>query len=166
MLNHLKRTFRNIRSHKGYSFINITGLAIGMACFFLIGLWVRHELSFDRFHQNKDRIFRILNHFPDGSYVPSPTYALAPALKEIYPEVEEFARVWPWVSSLIKHEEKKFDDDTIIFTDPGFFRMFTFPVVQGERETVVDQPNAGVLTVNNDLRYFGKANPIVKVLDR
>ena len=86
LLNYLKVALRGIRRNKGYSFINIGGLAIGLACFFLIGLWVRDELSFDRFHQNKDRIYRVLNKLPNGDQIPNPTYALAPALKELYPE--------------------------------------------------------------------------------
>ncbi len=75
--NYLKIALRNILRQKGYSFINIAGLTMGLACFILIGLWVRDELSFDRFHENKDRIFRILNKVESGEFIPSPTYALA-----------------------------------------------------------------------------------------
>ena len=81
--NYIKVAFRQLIRQKGYSFINIIGLTIGMACFILIGLWVQDELSFDRFHEKKDRIFRILNKTDDGDLIPSPTYALAPALKSL-----------------------------------------------------------------------------------
>ena len=94
--NYLKIALRNIVRQKGYSFINIAGLTLGLACFILIGLWVRDELSFDRFHEKKDRIFRIMNKVQSGDLISTPTYALAPALKEEYPEVEETSRVWPW----------------------------------------------------------------------
>jgi len=124
--NYLKVAFRQLIRQRGYSFINIIGLTIGMACFILIGLWVQDELSFDRFHQKKDRIFRILNKTENGDLIPSPTYALAPALKSLYPEVEEFSRVWFWHSSLVKYGDKSFEEDRSHMADPGFFRMFSF----------------------------------------
>jgi putative ABC transport system permease protein len=163
-LNYIKIALRGIKRQKGRSFINITGLAIGLACFFLIGLWVRDELSFDRFHKNKDRIYRILNKVSDGSMIPNPTYALAPTLQELYPEVEDYARVWPWAASLIKHGEKSFEADNILLTDPGFFRMFTFPFVQGDPESAFTDPGAAVLTENTARRFFGEQNPIGKVI--
>ena len=91
--NYVKVAFRHIKRRKVYSFINILGLTIGMACFILIGLWVKDELSFDRFHQKKDRIFRVLNRMQDGSAGFNITYALGPALKAEYSEVEEACRV-------------------------------------------------------------------------
>lgn len=140
------------------------GLAIGMACFFLIGLWARDELSFDRFNLNKDRIYRIVNRIQDGSYIPTPTYALAPVLKDTYPEVEEYARVWPWAASLIKSGDISFDNDSILLTDPGFFRMFTFPFLMGDPERAFADINSAVLTEETSYRYFGDEDPIGKIL--
>jgi len=162
--NHIKVALRLLTRQKGYSFIKITGLSIGMACFILIGLWVRDELSFDQFHQKKERIFRILNKTDSGDFFPSPTYALAPALKSLYPEVEEFSRVWFWHSSLVKYGDKSFEEDRIYMADPGFFRMFSFPFVKGEPETALADRNAIVLTEEAALRYFGAEDPIGKVL--
>ncbi|MFW9835868.1 MAG: ABC transporter permease, partial [Candidatus Thorarchaeota archaeon] len=131
-----------------------------MACFILIGLWVKDELSFDRFHVRKDRIFRIVNKTQQGDYIPSPTYALAPALKSLYPEVEEFARVWPWYGSLVTHGDKKFEENNICLTDPGFFRMFTFPLIKGDPDAVLKDKNAIVLTQSTAQKYFGSEDPI------
>lgn len=138
--NYLKIALRNILRQKGYSFINIAGLTFGLACSILIGLWVRDELSFDRFHEKKDRIFRILNKVPSGELIPSPTYALAPALKEEYPEVEEYSRVWPWAGSLVRYGDKRFEEDRICLADPGFLRMFTFPLLYGDPDAALANP--------------------------
>ncbi|NIO48658.1 MAG: FtsX-like permease family protein [Candidatus Aminicenantes bacterium] len=164
IISHIKIALRHLARQKGYSFIKIMGLTIGMACFILIGLWVRDELSFDQFHQKKERIFRILNKTDEGDFIPSPTYALAPALKSLYPEVEEFSRVWFWHSSLVKYRDKSFEEDRIYMADPGFFRMFSFPFVKGEPETALADRKAIVLTEDAALRYFDTEDPIGKVL--
>ncbi len=162
--NHLKIAVRQIRRQKGYSFINIAGLAIGLAGFLLIGLWVADELSFDRFHAKKDRIFRVLNKVDSGQLIPSPTYALAPALKEEYPEVEEASRVWPWAGSLVRYGDKAFEEDRICLTDPGFFRMFTFPFLKGDPRTALADKSSIVLTESAARKYFGEAEPLGQVL--
>ena len=85
MLNsYLKIALRQLRRQRGYSLINILGLTVGMACFILIGLWVQDELSFDRFHEKKEHIFRILNLMQNGDYSAAPTYALSPALRDLW----------------------------------------------------------------------------------
>ncbi|MFZ2054829.1 MAG: ABC transporter permease [Candidatus Aminicenantales bacterium] len=162
--NYLKIALRNILRQKGYSFINIAGLTLGLACFILIGLWVRDELSFDRFHEKKDRIFRILNKTENGDLIPSPTYALAPALKEEYPEVEEYSRVWPYAGSLVRYQDKRFEEDRICLADPGFFRMFTFPFLHGNPDTALADRNSIVLTETTSRKYFGDEDPLHKVL--
>jgi len=162
--NHLKIALRHMRRHRGYSFINIAGLALGLACFILIGLWVADELSFDRFHEKKDRIFRVLNKVSGGELIPSPTYALAPALKEEYPEVEEASRVWPWAGSLVRSGDKAFEEDRICLVDPGFFRMFTFPFLKGDPGTALADRRSIVLTASAARKYFGEAEPLGQVL--
>jgi len=161
---YIKVALRTLSRQKGYSFINIIGLAIGMACFILIGLWVKDELSFDHFHTKKDRIFRIVNKTQDGNFIPNPTYALAPALKSLYPEVEEVARVWPWYGSLVTYGDKKFEEDNICLTDPGFFRMFTFPFIKGDPDTAFKDSDSIVITESTAQKYFGNENPIGQAL--
>jgi putative ABC transport system permease protein len=161
---YLKVALRALYRQKGYSFINIIGLTVGMACFILIGLWVKDELSFDHFHAKKDRIFRIANKTQAGDFIPTPTYALAPVLKSLYPEVEEFARVWPWYGSLVTHGDKKFEEDNICLTDPGFFRMFTFPFIKGDPDTALKDEDAIVVTESTAQKYFGNKDPIGQAL--
>jgi putative ABC transport system permease protein len=88
--NYLLIAFRNIKKHKGFSFINISGLAVGIACFFLIMLYVQFEMSYDKFHKNSDRIYRAVPGLYNYVFTPPP---LAPKLKEEYPEIESIARI-------------------------------------------------------------------------
>ena len=162
--NYFKVAARSVRREKLYAFINVTGLSIGMACFILIGLWVKSELSFDRFHAKKDRIFRILNYTKDGQYSSTPTYALAPELKNSYPEVEEFSRVWSWQASLVTRGKRHFQENRIGLADPGFFRMFSFPFVEGNASSALDTKNSVVLTETIARKYFGHEQALGKTL--
>ena len=162
--NHSLIALRNFKKHKGYSFINLAGLTIGMTCFLLILLWVQNELSYDRFHENKDRIYRILNKMPDGAYSNSVTYALTPELKEKYGEVAETARVVPWIQSLVEYKNTRFQEDGIYLTDPGFFRIFSFEFIQGSPESALPDTHSLVLTERAAKRYFGRDDPLGKVL--
>lgn len=162
--NYLKIAFRNIKKNKGYYFINIAGLTIGIVCFILIGLWVKDELSFDRFHQKKDRIFRVLNRNHDGSADFNITYALGPALKAEYPEVEESCRVCLWFGSHVKYQDKIYAERNIYLSDPSFFKIFSFPFIRGNPETALSDKYSIVLTEQMAQKYFGDEDPIGKVL--
>ncbi len=161
---YLKLAFRHLRRKKVYSFINIMGLALGLACFILIGLWVKDELSFDRFHEHKDRIFRVFNRFENGTVSYSTTYALGPALKSQYAEVEEACRVWPWFGSLVKHGNLSFMEYNITLADPSFFKIFSFPLLQGDPEKVLEDQFSVVLSEDAAHKYFGEEDPLGKVL--
>lgn len=95
-MNYIKIVLRAFRKQKVYSFINLAGLSLGLACFILISLWARHEMSYDQFHVKKDRMFRILNANDNGTFGRSVSYALGPELELKYPEIEASCRVWPW----------------------------------------------------------------------
>jgi putative ABC transport system permease protein len=162
--NYFKVAGRTLRREKLYALINITGLSVGMACFILLGLWVKSELSFDHFHVKKDRIFRVLNRLSDGRLFTTPTYALAPELKSSYPEVEEFSRVWSWQASLVTWGKRHFQEYRIGLADPGFFRMFTFPFVAGDAASALAAKNAVVLTEAMAKKYFGRKSALGKIL--
>jgi len=166
--NYLKITIRNIKRHKGYSFINISGLAIGMACCILILLWVKDELNFDRFHENADVIYRITDRYPDSSGGYSSTavspWPLAEALKTDFPEIVESARLRILTHRLISYKDKKFYENDFVAVDPSFLKMFSFPLVKGDITTALTEPNTILITEETAARYFGAENSIGKVL--
>ena len=134
--NYLKIAFRNLWKYKSYSFINITGLAVGMACCILILLWVKDELSFDRFHENAEKIYRVTEHQYNsmGDYFPTAVtpWPLAEALKENFPEIVESARLRILFNRLISYKDKKFYEDNFVAVDPSFLNIFSFPLVKGD----------------------------------
>jgi len=166
--NYLKVTWRNIKRYKGYSSINIIGLAVGLACCILILLWVQDELSYDRFHANADDLYRAVTEYHKTS--PATHYwpvcaPLAPALKEDYPEIikaTRFTRLRR--GQLVKYGDKSLLETQVCLTDPDFFEMFTFPLVQGDPATVLSDPNSIVLTEDMATKYFGTENPLGKTL--
>jgi putative ABC transport system permease protein len=162
--NYLKVALRHIKRRKVYSSITILGLTIGMACFILIGLWVKDELSFDKFHEKKDRIYRILNRMQDGNADFNITYALGPALKAEYPEVEEACRVCLWFGSHVKYQDKIYAERNIYLADLSFFKIFSFPFIKGDPETALSDRYSVVLTEKTAQKYFGDEDPIGKVL--
>jgi len=162
--NYLKIAVRNLLRQKLYSFINITGLSIGIACFLLISLWVFDELSFDQFHENKDRIYRVNTISKEMGLVTASSWRLGPALKEVYPEIEEFSRIWPWARSLVKYDDKVYDESRFYLVDPSFFAMFTFNFLHGSQESALGDKHAIVLTAETARKYFGDDNPIGKTI--
>ena len=109
--NYFKISYRSLVRQKTYSLINISGLALGLASFILISVWIINELQYDQFHEKKDRIFRLntvgINYF-DNSVTPSSSWRLGPALTETYSEIESYSRLWPWSRSLVKYNDKVF----------------------------------------------------------
>jgi putative ABC transport system permease protein len=162
--NYVRTAARIFRRNRAFTSISVLGLALGMLTFLLIMTWVRHELSYDRFHKKGDRLFMILSQDNKGTTWNTTTYALPPALKEGYPEVQDFARVWPWQASLVKYGDMCFEEDAITLTDSGFFRMFSFPFIKGRPETALSAKNSLVLTESTARRYFGDEDPMGKVL--
>lgn len=162
--NYLKIAFRNIIQYRGYTFLNVVGLGIGMACFILISLWVRDELSFDQFHEKKNRIHRVLTKTDTDNYNTNSSWKLGPAFKEKYPEIEEFCRIRFRESSPIRYKDKLFVEDNFFLADPSIFTMFTFPFKEGEPQTALAYLNSIVITEATAKRYFGEDNPIGKVL--
>jgi len=165
--NYLKTGIRNIRKYSAFSLINLTGIAIGMACCILILLWVQDELSYDRFHKNAARIYRVITHIPMSgeirTFAISPP-TLAPFLNEEYPEVEHAVRFQEGNGRLIQAGEKKFTDDRLSFADPEFFKVFTFPFVSGDPETAMADPYSVMMTETAAEKYFGNKNPVGRTL--
>ncbi len=155
--NYFKITWRNIKNNKIYSFINIMGLAVGMACCILILLWVQDELSYDKFHENFSDIYQTIPEL-QNTKVSSNPLALAAVFKEQYPEVRQITRFCSryW---LFKHEDKMFNERGAL-VDEDFLKIFTFPLIKGTPETVLSSRESVVLSESAAARYFGTKDPI------
>jgi len=162
--NYLLVAIRNIARQRLSSMLNILGLSIGIASFLLISLWVIDELSFDRFHERKDRIYRVNTMTKDMGLVTSSSWRLGPALKEVYPEIETYARLWPWGRSLVYCGEKVFDETRLFLSDPAFFQIFSFKFIYGSAQSALQDKYAIVLTAATAEKYFGDENPLGKTL--
>ncbi len=159
--NYLKLAIRHMKRHWGYSLINILGLSIGMACCILIFLWVRHELSYDKFHEKADVLYLITVSSDRGTWMSSP-WALVPTLKNDFPEISKGS--WYGVISLLtRFEDKSFFEEAALVGDE-FLDMFTFPFVKGNREYAFKDLNSVVLTERAAAKYFGNEDPIGKVI--
>jgi len=165
--NYVKVTLRNIFKHKGYALINIAGLAIGMACCLLISIWVLDELSYDKFHENISSLYRVEEnqHYSGRVYHVTVTpHPLAPALKEEIAGIKDAARVVWAGGHLFRYGEKAFFESDIRGVDPSFLRMFSFPLLAGDRATALESPYSMVITEEIAEKYFSGENPLGKVI--
>lgn len=166
--NQLKAALRNMLKHRGYTFINIAGLSVGIAVCLLIFLWVRDELTYDRFHTHADRIHRALweARFGDNEWkialVPVP---LAGALKSEFPEVEETTR-FVAAGFTLKKGEEFVREQNFLFVDEHFFKVFSGEWISGDPKTALQSPDAIVMTQKSARRYFGEEDPVGKTLLR
>jgi len=166
--NYLKIAFRNIIRQKGFSFINITGLAIGMACTIIILIWVQDELTFDRFHENADNLYRVEeDQYYSGEvyHVNVTPYPCGPVFREEIPEVVNATR-FQWTGGLLfRRGETSFFESGTVAVDSTFFQMFTFPLIEGDKRSALDEPFSIVLSKEMAEKYFGEENPIGEALN-
>ena len=162
--NYIKITFRHIKRHKGYSFINIAGLAIGMTCCILILLYIQYELSYDKFHEDAQDIYRIAFEIPDRIDMNASSFGLlAPALMQDFPEVQSAARIRR-LESTVFYKDHAFTEKNFFLADPRFFDVFTFPVISGDPENALSQPFSVMITQEMTEKYFGDEDPIGKTM--
>lgn len=166
--NLIKVAFRNIWKKKLFSFINIVGLSVGIACFFLIIINVRHEFSYDKFQKNGDRIYRIALEriYPDNVvfYAIIP-YSIGDAMVADFPEIEQITRVLANRNSImLGYQEKSYEEKKILFVESNFFEMFSIPLIKGTPETIFSTPNSMVMTRDSALKYFGDEDPVGKYI--
>ena len=164
--NYLKIAFRNLLREKGYAAINVGSLAIGLACCVLISLYVRDELSYDRFHENADRIYRLVveQEGPMSKRTTQSPKGLGTALKEMYPEIVTATGINGFATSYVSHGERKFPAESFYFVDSAFFKVFSFPLLQGDPRTALDDANAIVITEAMATRFFLDEDPVGKIL--
>jgi putative ABC transport system permease protein len=160
--NYFKIAFRNLWRKRSYSFINVIGLAVGMACCFLISLYVLFEFSYDRFHSKADRIYRVVGDLKSSSetlhwyQMPGP---LGRSIKTEFPQVQQVAR---FISGnvLIRKGNFKCQEPNTLWADSSFFSVFDFPLKYGDPRTALKEPNSIVFSETAALKYFGHANPV------
>ncbi|GAB3337604.1 ABC transporter permease [Larkinella ripae] len=162
--------FRSILRHKVFTGIVVFGLAIGMAAFLLIAGYVRFEESYDRIHPNGDRIYRVESLFfknsAETNHWATSSNGYAPAMKQAFPEVEDYTRIaWRGSTRVVRYETTKFREEHVCFADSNFFSFFGYPVLKGDRRTFLNAPNTVVLSASAARRYFGQADPLGKYLE-
>jgi predicted permease len=160
--------FRNIYRHKGTSFINIAGLAIGLAASLLILLWIQDELSYDRFHKNADNIYRVEEdqfYSGDTYHVTVTPYPSGPEWKQKIPEIAEQTRLVNQPRILFRYEDKIFFEPSVVAADSGFFSVFAYPLISGDPSDALRRPHSIVLTEKLAAKYFGDSNPVGKTIN-
>ncbi|MFQ5641687.1 MAG: ABC transporter permease, partial [bacterium] len=165
--NYFKMALRNLKKHKGYSIINIFGLAIGMTCFLFIVLYVQKELSYDRFHENAERIYRIATESKTNDRISrnaGTQHPLAPVLRQDFPEFEVTGRFYFYEKALVEANGKKIYATQFAFAEPQFLQIFSFPLLLGDSHETLRQPNTVVVSQAAARMYFGEENPVGKRL--
>ena len=159
--NYVKIALRNLVRHKAYSAINISGLAIGIACFMLIYLFIKDELSYDKFNSKADRIYRVAEKITlEGEGGENSSSCPFPVMKAIltdYPHlVEEGTRLFNFQrpALTLEYGENRFSEKKIFFADSTFFKVFDFPLTSGDANTALANPNSIVLTKDLAKKYF------------
>ena len=158
--NYIKTAFRNLAKNKLYSTINIIGLTAGLAACLLIGVYISHELSYDKFNINADRIVRVTMEYNNSGTVSTTATTgtkVGPQFKRTFPAVEEYARTFI-THGIIKYGEKVFDEQRILCADQPFFNIFSFNIIEGDAATALDAPDKIVLTRSMAAKYFGSDN--------
>jgi putative ABC transport system permease protein len=165
--NFLKLTTRHLLRQKGFTFINIFGLTIGLASCILIGLFIADELSFDTFHPNADRIARVTMEFSRGSAANTQQYFTTgtkpgPQFKRTFPAVEDFTRTYAG-SAIVGEGTTHFREDQYFYADSDFLSIFNFPLLKGDPKALRSTDNV-LLTVSAAKKYFGSTDIIGKTL--
>lgn len=166
--------WRNLIKKKAYSFINIFGLGLGIACCLLIFMFVQDELSYDNYHEKKDRIYRVIHGYrgPDSTDISSihPYWVwnnapVGPALKNDFPEIEKVVQFSGRADILLAYDDNMYQEDGVFFMDSTAFDVFTWPLLKGNPKTALAAPYSIVLTESTARKYFGNEDPMGKTLE-
>jgi predicted permease len=161
--NYIKITFRNIIRHKAYSFLNIGGLAIGMACSIFILLWVQNELSYDRSHKKAGQLYRLTCSVEDFNAAVTPA-GMAEGLQEVMPEIESAVRVSSSKTRLFEANNKRFEEKMVYYVDSNFIQVFNYPLIKGDAATALSRPDVVIINESTANKYFGEQEALGKSL--
>jgi len=167
--NYLKTALRSLKRHKVFSFINIIGLSVGLACCILILQYIKHEFSFDKFHENSGYIYRILQHQKGNIYQGTDIFnttpaILAPSAREDFPHDAKLTRVKNYERQ-VRFDNKQFYEKRFLYAEQEFLDIFSFPVVKGNPKTALKEPNTVMITREMAQKYFGEKDPLNKIIN-
>lgn len=167
--NYIKTAIRNLRRDLFYSVMNILGLAIGIAGCVICYLHIDFELSYDRFHTKKERIFRLVTgDIEQNDYWVKMAAPIPPVLKEQFPEVQEYVRIgnisWD-PKAIVKYGDRAFNEDQFLMVDPSFFKIFDYNLISGSEESVLSNLYSAVITESNAKKFFGEDDPVGKIIN-
>ncbi len=163
--NYFTIALRNLMRNKIFSLINIAGLAVGISCFIILGLFVLDEIGFDNFNDNKDQIYRVLVHFRFQGVDQTNAKSCPPlgaALKDNFPEVINYARIGYFGQHNLRYNDKIFREGDIYTADSSYFEIFTLPFLYGDKKNSLRNPNTIVISETASKKYFGDINPVGK----
>jgi len=164
----LKIALRNLLNNKIYTGLNLFGLALGLTCAILVIVYINSEFSVDNFLANKENLYRInvSKISPEETYTTAQTpYPLGPTLTNEFPGFEQITRAFLVTHQLVSYKDKRYFEDFPIFVDSSFFRIFSYKLISGDKNSVLNDPNSVVLTQSMVHKYFGNSNPIGSIIN-
>jgi putative ABC transport system permease protein len=167
-ISYFKNAVRTLISQRFYSLINIVGLSIGITACILVTFYIKHDLSYDKYHKNAENIYRIeFSITQDGitNHLVQSQALLGPTLKNEYPEIKKISRIYFSNRSLVKAGDKNNFEDRIVYADSAFFEIFSYQAIAGDETRFLKRPNSIILTESTAKRYFGKDDPLGKTIE-
>jgi putative ABC transport system permease protein len=165
--NYIKVAIRNILRNKVFSFINILGLSVGLASVILIILYIKHETSFDDFHEDSNKIFRVISVFKDKNNIhefPVTLYGVSSHLKDEVPEVKSSTRLFNPGKNWVQYKNENYGKYTSIYSDGQFWDVFSYELLQGDLNKCLKEPNSAIISESMASEIFGDANPLNEVI--
>jgi putative ABC transport system permease protein len=164
---YIKIAWRSLSRNRLYSIVNIGGLTIGLACCILIGLYLSNELSYDTFHKNANRLYRVTTEYTTNrvvSRVGQTASAPGPRLSAAFPQIRSYVRINNWQPYVVRYEDRTFAESRFLFADSTFFTMFSFPLIEGDARTALDAPGKIVVSRSMEKKYFGSEQAIGRTI--
>ncbi len=164
---YVKIALRNLAKNKLYSLINIGGLTIGVTSCILIGMYVSNELSYDKFHKNADRIVRVTTEYTVNGFknqIGTTASMVGPGLASAFPQIESYVRIRNRDPYVVRYDKKTFVETRFYFADSTFFKIFSFPLIEGDPRHALDAPDKIVISESMERKYFGSTKALGKLL--